>query len=144
MANQMFESQNGLVFGIQGWSWGEPRPTSITFFLDGSVRVSDQHGRAIKGVTVGGEAVIFANCTHQEALEALAQEGIDWTELECAGWPQLPYEALKEMESLPPTPKEELQKIPDRALRKAALRAKHEAETLLQRELEPEEEDATT
>ena len=49
-----FRSPGGFVFGVAGWTWGEQRPTSITFFLDGSAMVCDQHGRPIKGVTNNG------------------------------------------------------------------------------------------
>lgn len=54
-------SPGGFEFGVQGWIWGEPNPKSITFFLDGSVMVCDQHGRPIKGVvSESGEALYFA------------------------------------------------------------------------------------
>lgn len=90
-----FQSPGGFVFGVQGWTWGEQRPTSITFFLDGTVKVSDQHGRPIRGVvTKDGRAVYFAKCTHAQAVAALTEERVDWTALACSGWPQLPYEQL--------------------------------------------------
>ena len=55
-----FKSPGGFVFGVQGWTWGEQRPTSITFFLDGSAMVCDQHGRPIKGTVNDGKEVWFA------------------------------------------------------------------------------------
>ena len=55
-----FTSPGGFVFGVAGWSWGEQRPTSITFFLDGSAMVCDQHGRPIRGVANDGKEVWFA------------------------------------------------------------------------------------
>ncbi len=54
------KSPGGFVFGIQGWTWGEQRPTTITFFLDGSAMVCDQHGRPIKGTVTDGKEVWFA------------------------------------------------------------------------------------
>lgn len=54
-------SPGGFEFGVQGWNWAEPRLTSITFFLDGTAKVSDQYGRPIKGTIIeGGKAVLFA------------------------------------------------------------------------------------
>ncbi len=54
-------SPGGFEFGIQGWMWPEPNPKSITFFLDGSAMVCDQHGRPIKGVVAAdGSALYFA------------------------------------------------------------------------------------
>lgn len=49
--------------------------------------------------------------------------------VEFAGWPQLPYEELKKLTQLPPTPEEELRRIRDPQLRRDALRIKHEFET---------------
>lgn len=88
-----FQSPGGFVFGVQGWSWGEPRPRSITFFLDGTAMVCDQHGRPIKGTIVGSEEVYFARtppspddvpseraalATHARVIAALAADGFDW------------------------------------------------------------------
>ena len=53
-------SPGGFVFGVSGWTWGEPRPKSITFFLDNTAKVSDQHGRPIKGTVVDNKEVRFA------------------------------------------------------------------------------------
>ena len=149
-------SPGGFEFGIQGWSPGEPRPTSITFFLDGSAMVCDQHGHAIRGaLTESGERVWFATtpssgdrysdghldvryievdrkkvalATHAQVIAALDSERIDWRKLSCAGWPQLPYAELKKLSQLPPTPLEELRKIKDPALRKDALRIRREVD----------------
>lgn len=54
------KSPGGFEFGIQGWNRGDPRPTSITFFLDGSAMVCDQHGYPIRGADVDGRRVWFA------------------------------------------------------------------------------------
>jgi len=136
-----FQSPGGFVFGVQGWSWGEPRPQSITFFLDGTAKVCDQHGRPIKGAVVDSKEVRFAVtsptnddlptaragfATHAQVIAALAAERVDWKVLCCAGWPQLSYEELQRLPALPPTPMEELNKIKDPVLRKAAQKARAE------------------
>lgn len=123
-----FQSPGGFIFGIQGWTWGEQRPTSITFFLDGTVRVSDQHGRPIPGVVKEGKAIYFAKCTHVQVVSLLAEERIDWQSLVSAGWPQLPYDKLKEMKVVPPTPIDDLKKIKDDNLRKDALKMRREVD----------------
>ena len=153
-------SPGGFVFGVQGWTWGEPRPRSITFFLDGTAMVCDQHGRPIRGTTVEGKEVLFATSpptiefeghktvgyakrkltTHAEIIAALAEERIDWRQLACAGWPQLPYDQLKEVygdefNGLPCTPLEELRKIGNAQLRKDALRARRERDDLQAKEM---------
>ena len=145
-----FQSPGGFVFGVQGWNWGEPRPTSITFFLDGTARVSDQHGRPIRGTTVDNKEVLFAPtspknddapgarsryATHVEVIDALTKELVDWQKLTCAGWPQLPYSELKELPELPPTPLDELRKIRNPELRRDALRIRREANEVMTREL---------
>lgn len=137
-------SPGGFVFGVSGWHWGEPRPKSITFFLDNTAKVSDQHGRPIKGVVLAdNKPVRFAAtppahdqlpdarkdlATHVEVIAALAAERIDWQTLTYAGWPQLPYAELKKLPTLPPTPIEELRKIKDPILRRDALRIRREAD----------------
>lgn len=144
-------SPGGFIFGVQGWTWGEPRPRTITFFLDGTVKVCDQHGRPIKGCVVdGGKQVKFAltapshddpptgrtgYATHAQVVAALAAERIDWRTLTWSGWPQLPYDDLKQVPALPPTPIEELRKIKDPALRKDSLRVRREIDTALAREM---------
>lgn len=149
-------SPGGFVFGVVGWTWGEARPRSVTWFLDGTAKVSDQHGRPIRGfiVTVGDP--VFASCkpaegggkqvllamtpptyddppdarramaTHLQVVKALEAERVDWQRLSWAGWPQLPYAMLRGVAKLPPTPVEELRKIKDPALRKDALRMRRE------------------
>lgn len=136
-----FQSPGGFVFGVQGWDWGEPRPKSITFFTDGTCRVSDQHGRPIRGAVVDSKEVLFASATHAQVVEALAAERVDWTTLTCAGWPQLPYEQLKELKELPPTPEDELAKIKNAQLRKDALRARREFDAARAAELQESEEE---
>lgn len=143
-------SPGGFVFGIAGWHWGEPRPTSITFFLDGTCRVSDQWGRPIKGAVINNKEVKFAQgppsnddvpdarkglATHMQTIAALNAEGIDWLKLTCAGWPQIPYEMLRKLPVTPPTPIEELIKIKDPALRKDAVRMRREADEAMEKEL---------
>ena len=151
-----FQSPGGFVFGVQGWLWGEPRPKSITFFLDGTAKVCDQHGRPIKGAIVDSKEVKFAAAppkfedipsardhlaTHKEVIAALTAEGVDWLKLYSAGWPQLPYAELVKLPELPPTPIEELSKIRNLGLRKDAIRARREADEAKVKELysaEPE------
>lgn len=151
-----FQSPGGFVFGVQGWTWGEPRPKSITFFLDGSAKVCDQHGRPIKGTVVDNKEVLFAQgppknddmpntrahlASHAQVVAALTAERVDWRALVCAGWPQLSYADLKALAELPPTPLEELRKIRDPALRKDALRARREADEIRTKELAVSEEE---
>lgn len=122
-----FQSPGGFVFGVSGWTWGEQRPKSITFFLDGTAKVHDQHGRPVKGTVKDGKPVYFDKCSHAQVIAALADERLDWQTLSHAGWPQIPYEELKKLKELPPTPEDELKKIADPNLRRDALRAKREA-----------------
>lgn len=162
-----FISPGGFVFGVQGWSWGEPRPRTITFFLDGTAKVCDQHGRPIRGteiegkkyhfaleapsnddppggaryVTVSNRREILKLATHEQVVAALEAEGIDWKKLNCAGWPQLPYEQLIELVELPPTPIEELRKIKNPDMRRAALRARREADEAKAKEMAELEEE---
>lgn len=130
-----------FIFGLQGWSWGEQRPTGITFFLDGTCRVNDQHGRPIKGVVQDGKAVYFGQCSHAQTIAALAAERVDWLALVRAGWPQLPYDKLKELKEVPPTPAEELRKIRDPQLRKDALRLRRETDEQAEKELRAAQEE---
>lgn len=94
--NGLVESPGGFAFGIQGAPFGEPKPTSITFFLDNTAIVADQYGRRIKGVILpNGTGVRFAEAppesdrdgtvasrpqfaTHKQTIEALRAEDIDW------------------------------------------------------------------
>ncbi len=59
----------------------------------------------------------------------------------CAGWPQLPYEMMKTLPELPPTPIEELRKIVDPQLRKDALRIKREFDEVRTKELQAVEDE---
>lgn len=151
-------SPGGFVFGVQGWNWGEPKPRSITFFLDGTAKVSDQWGRPIKGAVDPhtNKEVRFAQtppsnddtlvsrkelATHAQVLDALEAEKIDWWKLACSGFPQLPYERLQALRkkglfAIPPTPIEELRKIRDSALRKDALRTRREIDEEMVKELQ--------
>lgn len=130
-----FQSPGGFIFGVAGWSWGEQRPTSITFFLNGTAKVSDQHGRPIKGTVKDNKPVYFERCSHAQVIAALLDERVDWLTLTCAGWPQLPYERLKALKELPPTPVDELRKIADPALRKDALRIRREVDAEREKEM---------
>ena len=77
--------------------------------------------------------------THEQIIAALTEERIDWRTLTCAGWPQLPYEELRKLVELPPTPLAELKKIRNPQLRKDAIRARREADEALARETESAE-----
>lgn len=71
-------SPAGFAFGVQGWSWGQQRPSAITFFLNGVARVSDQHGRPIRGtVKEDGTPIYFVKCNHMQVVEALLAERVD-------------------------------------------------------------------
>lgn len=132
-----FKSPGGFIFGVQGWNWGDQKPTSITFFLNGTARVCDQHGRPIRGVvTKDGRPIYFEKASHAITIAALAEERIDWLTLTCAGWPQLPYAELKKLKDLPPTPIDELKKIADPELRKDALRIRREYDEARAKELQ--------
>jgi hypothetical protein len=155
-ADGKFRSPGGFEFGVEGWIWAQPVFKSITFYLDGTAQVSDQYGRPVRGVVApDGRTTHFAMtppparamddsddalfrqlmaeraklARHAEVIAALTVERVDWTTLACAGWPQLPYEELKKLKRLPPTPIEELQKISDTQLRRAAVRARLEADS---------------
>ena len=143
-------SPGGFVFGVSGWVWGDPKPRCITFYLDGTAQVSDQHGRPIRGALVDNKEVIFASgppcmddppgtrakfATHMQVIAALEAEGIKWERVRWAGWPQIPYEELKKLPVLPPTPIEELRKIKDSVLRKDALRIRREVDAAQMAEL---------
>lgn len=59
--------------------------------------------------------------------------------ISCAGWPQLPYEVLKKLPELPPTPEAELLKIRDPQMRKDALRLRREVDAAMAKELQATE-----
>lgn len=136
-----FESPGGFAFGVQGWAWGPQRPSSITFLLNGTAKVSDQHGRPIKGTIRDNRPIYFDKCTHMQVIAELALERVDWMQLNCAGWPQIPYDKLKELDELPPTPIEELRKIVDTDLRKDALRIRREVDAAREKEMSAIEEE---
>lgn len=153
----MGTSPGGFEFGVQGWTWGEPRPTGITFFLDDTAMVVDQHGRPIRGVMdiKTNKELLFAMKppeasrqgditprpqygTHAQVIKALEAERIDWRYLNWCGWPQIPIDQLKDMEPFP-TPKEELIKIKDKAKRREALKLRRIWDQALERDLAAEE-----
>lgn len=72
--------------------------------------------------------------------EKLMQEGntsvVIAREIVSAGWPQLRYEELVKLAELPPTPAEELKKIMNAELRRDALRARREADSQMEKELQ--------
>lgn len=59
--------------------------------------------------------------------------------LTCAGWPQLTYEELVKLPELPPTPVEELLKIPNLTLRRDAVRARRERDEAKRKQSEGSE-----
>ena len=120
------KSPGGFVFGIQGWEYGEVRPRSVTFFTDGTAKVCDHRGNAI--VDLAG--------THAETIANLENSGVDWQKLTWAGWPQLPYEQLKELVRVPETPLDELLKIKDKSLRADAVRMRREVDAAAVEEVE--------
>lgn len=177
----MTVSPGGFEFGIQGWNWGTPRIKSVTFFIDNTAMVSDQHGRPVRGIydEKTNENYLFAMtpphgdaqraneprakyATHQQVVDILLSDlNIDlikeindagemcvackgegkrgdsqWCQMcnrtgkkqviACAGWPQLPYEQLKKIKKLPPTPEDELERILDSKLREDALKMRAE------------------
>lgn len=112
----MVQSPGGFVFGIQGWEYGEVRPKAITFFIDGTARVTDHRGNAIPDLSG----------THGEVISKFADVGLDWQKLDLAGWPQLPYDELKELTYVPETPLDALMQIKDKSLRADAIRLRKE------------------
>lgn len=138
---EQIKSPGGQMFGIQGFVWGEPRFKGITFMLDGTCRVYDQHGRLIKGTIKDDKVTNFATCSHQQVIAAMKAEGVDWQTITHAGWPQLPYAELIKLKELPPTPLEELRKIKDDQLRRDALRARREYDKKLLDEAKLKEEE---
>lgn len=115
-------SPGGFVFGIQGWNYGEIRPRTITFFIDGTTKVSDHHGNAIPEFTG----------SHKEVIAKLKEQGVDWQKIDATGWPQLPYAELKELVNVPPTPLDELVKIKNKELRMDAIKFRKEADVAAQ------------
>lgn len=138
-----FRSPADIPFGIQGWSYGDIKPTSITFFIDGTAIVADHRGNPIE--KLGALRMPLQPPTneedsyqkrasfprHAEVIAELRQMGIDWQRLTYAGWPQLEYEQLKEIAVLPPTPRDELARIRVKALRADAIKMRDEADAEL-------------
>ncbi len=157
--NGLTTSPGGFEFGVQGFVWSDPKPMGITFFLDGTAVVRDQYGRPVRGAMLAdGTKLEFATtapelpdgrpaaqlkrlATHAQVIAAITEERIDWQKLDLAGWPQLPYDQLKQVRELPPTPTEELGKIKHKQLRKDALRARREFDEVRMREMAAENED---
>ncbi len=172
-------SPGGFEFGVQGWTWGNPIPHSVTFFLDDTAMVCDQYGRPIKGAILSstGKEVLFAPSppvasregvvtprpwlgSHVAVVEALLEEKIDVitnmnesgmacprckgegrlgaercrpckgsgvkVTVQCAGWPQLPYDHLVNLKTLPPSSDEDVLKIRDPKFRRDALKLRRE------------------
>jgi hypothetical protein len=93
--------------------------------------------RAKGGGLVVRQGLTLDNATKMQAKalqEGNTQVLLDRT-ITCAGWPQLPYEELKKLGDLPPTPEAELKKIVDHELRRAALRIRREVDAERAKEL---------
>lgn len=146
-----FRSPGGFIFGVQGWMWGPPRPSCITFFIDNTAKVCDQYGRPIRGAIIGNKEIRFAInppnpednlverrklATHVQVIEALAAEQVNWQTLTYAGFPQLPYADLKKVKQLPPTPIEDLLKIANPILRRDAVKMRKELNDIMDKERE--------
>lgn len=78
-----------------------------------------------------------------ELMEKMASSGTQkvgvFRMIACAGFPQLPYDLLKKLPELPPTPYEELRKIRDSKLRQDALKARRERDEQREKELQATE-----
>lgn len=120
------KSPGGFVFGIQGYEYGEIRPRAVTFFIDGTTRVSDHRGNPIVGYSG----------SHKEVASLLSDAGVDWQKLDWAGWPQLPYADLKDLIRVPETPLDELCKIKDKQLRADAVKLRREVDAAKAEEAE--------
>jgi hypothetical protein len=179
-----YTSPGGFVFGVQGWTWGDQRAESITFLINGTARICDQHGRLFKVLQrQDGTVLDLGQMTHVQIIEVLAEERINLVEemnkhgkpcprckgtklesggsrpcqacyhknsntstglarcLTVAGWPQVPYDMLKKIVNLPPTPIEELRKIRDPQLRKDALRMRREVDAAKAEEMQQEQDE---
>lgn len=146
-------SPGGIDFGIQGWDYGEIRPTTVVFLITGIARVCDHHGNPIEELCG----------PHAEVLATLKEAGFDWhiaddekstlwlvrksrgkmdknvTMMSVAGFPHLPYAELKKMPRLPETPIDELRNIKNKKHRNDALKARAEADRENQRSMDAEE-----
>ena len=76
----------------------------------------------------GGLSQQQAIVEQKKLIEAGHRNVVIGRTIAAAGWPQLPYEMLKKMAEVPPTPMEELRKIVDPAMRKAAIRLRREVD----------------
>jgi hypothetical protein len=136
-------SPGGFVFGVQGFSYADPIPTCITWYIDGTAAVIDQYGRPIDAwtthVVVSASKTAVARLSHQEVVKKLADAGVNWQALTSAGWPQLPYAELKKLRELPPTPEDELRKIKDKPLRLDALKMRREADKAVREQMQAAE-----
>jgi hypothetical protein len=190
-------SPGGFEFGVTGWRWPYPVPSSVTFYLDNTASVFDQFGRPIKGVVLpDGKAIRFATtppkadgcdsnlrkifASHKDVVSVLMGEHIDLiqemnevgspcpsckgtgnhsnvhcqqchgtgrrTTVVCSGWPQLPYDQLKQLNKMEwPFDKEHKVgnqrcgcvscNIQDPALRKDALKMRREIEEKYAKEM---------
>lgn len=91
------------------------------------------------GVKTQGNLTIEAAVKRQGQLAQDAGVGsvVVSRQIVCAGWPQLPYEELKEIPVgvLPYSPMDDLRSIPDVQLRKDALRMRREMEQIRLKEI---------
>jgi hypothetical protein len=86
----------------------------------------------------GGLTAEAANKMHLKLVQDGASGVQVQREIVSSGWPQLAYEELKKLPELPPTPLAELAKIRNPELRKAAMRARREADEVQSKQLEAE------
>lgn len=91
----------------------------------------------------GGRPMVRQGLTLKAAQELqlrLLKEGNDPVSVArtivYAGWPQLPYDWLKTLPEVPPTPMEDLRKILDPQLRKDAMRLRKETDEIRAKELQ--------
>ncbi len=133
-------SASGIPFGIEGFDYGETRVRSVTFMLNGNTRVCDHRGNEVREM----------RGTHAEVIARLKEAGYEWyldenralwlkhgKDAICtAGFPQLPYDELKELPAIPVTPLDELMKIRDKLLRVDAMKARKEADASAAEQLE--------
>lgn len=104
-------------------------------WLDYEVRYRDRGGNKVRpGLTL--EA---ANKLRDRLIKDGTHVDGVFRSITCAGWPQLPYDELLELDELPPTPIEELKKIPNAQLRKDALRIRREKNEAMAKELQAAE-----
>lgn len=80
--------------------------------------------------------------TQRRLIDAGNREVLIGRSIVYAGWPQLPYEQLKKLKEVPMTPANDLRKIRDPELRKAALRLRSEVDDARMKERDAEEVDA--